>query len=305
MLTSIKLWNEPNNASHWDLELDPDWALFSDMLRSGVRGIRRHTDVPVVLGGVSPIDRAFLGLLERRGALEGVDVIGVHGFPLDWNLWPMEEWPARIHAVREQFRRPVWVTETGVSSFASQEKAAWGMRRLIPLLRGERVFWYTLLDLPREREATTRHKEGEASGYFRHFHFGLLTHDGRPKPALRAFDASMGICQWFQYRDERSLEIAVRWLERLGVREVRTGLSWAESHMEGGWEWFDTIMSALESFAVCATLCFTPPSIGRRPHHTSAPRDLTEFGRFAAQVAERYAPEPSTAAGLDEGRAPA
>lgn len=291
MLKSIKIWNEPNNASHWDLELDRRWTMFSELLQHGVAGIRRHSELPVVLGGTSPIDPGFIRLLEGRGALEGVDVLAVHGFPLDWNLWPLEEWPGRIAAIREEFGRPVWVTETGASSFVSETKAAWGVRRLRQVLRGETVFWYTLLDLVPDAEATTRHKEAEGSGYHRHFHFGLLRHDGTPKAALREFDPEFGICQWFQYGDERSLELAVKWLERLGVREVRTGISWAESHLDGGWDWFDTIMSALEPFDVCATLCFTPPSRGVRPHHTSPPREPAEFEEFAARVARRYAPE--------------
>ncbi|MBW3553466.1 MAG: beta-xylosidase [Gemmatimonadetes bacterium] len=292
MLTSIKIWNEPNNDSHWDLDLDPGWTLFSDLLRSGVQGIRRHSDLPVVLGGMSPIDARFLRVLDGLGALDAVDVLAVHGFPLDWNLWPVEEWPEQITRIRSEFGRPVWVTETGVSTFATGAKAAWGMRRLKEALAGEKVYWYTLLDLEPAAEATTRHKQAEGSGYWRHFHFGLLTHDGAPKPTLREYDASLGICQWFQFQDERSLELAVRWMERLGVREIRTGLSWAESHIPGAWEWFDTIMAALEPFDVCATLCFTPPSIGVRHHHTSPPRDMEVFEEFAARVAERYAAEP-------------
>ena len=292
MLTSIKIWNEPNNASHWDLDLDPRWQLFSEMLRSGARGVRQHSELPIVLGGMSPIDRRFLRVLEGHGALADVDVLAVHGFPMDWNLWPVEEWPEHIAGIREEFDRPVWVTETGVSTFTSGEKGAWGMRRMKSVLAGEKVYWYTLLDLEPAVEATTRHKQAEGSGYWRHFHFGLLTQDGVPKPTLREYDPSLGICQWFQFMDERSLETAVRWMERLGVREVRTGLSWAESHMGGAWAWFDTIMSALEPFDVCATLCFTPPSIGVRYHHTSPPQDVEAFGAFAARVTERYAADP-------------
>ncbi len=301
MLTSVKIWNEPNNVSHWDRDLDPGWSRFADLLGCGVAGVRRHApSLPIVLGGMSPIDAGFLRALDARGALEGVDVLAVHGFPLDWNLWPLEEWPAKIAAIREEFGRPVWVTETGASSFTSEEKAAWGVRRLSEVLRGETVHWYTLLDLVPEVEATTRHKAAEGSGYFRHFHFGLLRHDGTPKAALRAFDPAFGICQWFQFGDERSLELAVRWLERLGVRRVRTGLSWSESVQEGGWAWLDTIMEALEPFEVCATLCFTPGSAGLRPHHTSPPRDPDLFGAFAAKVVRRYAAaEPAVDDGPD------
>ena len=29
---AIMIWNEPNNKSHWDFELDPDWQIFSKMV---------------------------------------------------------------------------------------------------------------------------------------------------------------------------------------------------------------------------------------------------------------------------------
>jgi beta-xylosidase len=299
VITSFKLWNEPNNLSHWDFLLDPGWSIFAEMVKQSSSEIRRfRPDLPLVLGGVSPIDAQFLRRLADQGVLDHVDVLAVHGFPLDWNLWPIDEWPRRVRQLRREFRKPVWITETGVSSFASEEVAAWGLQRSRQVLDGEKVFWYTLLDLAPEREATTRHKEAEGSSYFRHFHFGLLRADGTPKPGLHRFPPEFGICQWFHYQDERTLELAVRWLERLGIREVRTGLSWAESHLPGADRWFDTLMSALEPFNVCATLCFTPPSRGIRPDHTSPPAEVSEFAYFAGRMAERYAgPAPAAAAG--------
>ncbi len=290
MITSVKIWNEPNNLSHWDFLLDPGWSIFADLVRSSTATIRRlRPDLPIVLGGMSPIDPVFLRRLDERGALDEVDVLAVHGFPLDWNLWPLEEWPDHLDRIRREFHRPVWVTETGVSSFASEETAAWGLRRSREVLQGERVFWYTLLDLSPEREATTRHKQAEGSSYWRHFHFGLLRHDGTPKKAIEQFSPELGICQWFHFGDERTLELAVRWFERLGVRHVRTGLSWAESHMPGAAAWFDTLMSALEPFDVCTTLCFTPPSRGLRACHTSPPLEVDEFAHFAEGIIGRYA----------------
>ena len=291
MITSFKIWNEPNNLSHWDFLLDPGWTIFADMLARAAAELRRsHPSLPIVLGGMSPIDPGFLRQLDSRGALQDVDVVAVHGFPFDWNLWPVEEWPLRLAQLRAEFGRPVWVTETGVSSFASEATAAWGLRRTREVLRGEKVYWYTLLDLAPEREATTRHKQAEGSSYWRHFHFGLLRHDGTPKLALEEFDPELGLCQWFHFRDYRTLELAVRWFERLGVREVRTGLSWAESHHPGATQWFDDLMSALAPFNVCATLCFTPPSRGVRDDHTSPPLDPAEFAGFAADMAGRDVP---------------
>jgi hypothetical protein len=295
VITSIKIWNEPNNLSHWDFLLDPGWSAFAKMVRYASGAIREtRPDIPVVLGGMSPIDPGFLRQVATHGVLDHVDVLAVHGFPYDWNLWPLEEWPSRLEELRQEFGKPV--TETGVSSFASEDVAAWGLRRSLEVLGGEKVYWYTLIDLGPDREATTRHKQAEGSSYWRHFHFGLLRHDGTPKKSLESFSPEFGICQWFHYQDERTLELAVRWFERLGVRHVRTGLSWAESHQPGAEKWFDTIMSALAPFDVCATLCFTPPSRGVRACHTSPPLDAGEFAYFARTVVERHSAPPVPAA---------
>jgi hypothetical protein len=290
VITSIKIWNEPNNLSHWDFLMDPGWKAFAQLVNYSASAIREvHPDLPIILGGMSPIDPSFLEQMENQGALENVDIVAIHGFPYDWNLWPPEEWPERIEQLRQRFSKPIWITETGVSSFASETIAAWGLRRSLEILKNEKVYWYTLLDLGPEREATTRHKQAEGSSYWRHFHFGLLQHDGTPKKSLEEFSPEFGVCQWFHYGDERTLELATRWFERLGVRHVRTGLSWAESHQPGAQQWFDTVMSALEPYDVCATLCFTPPSRGIRTCHTSPPKDAGEFAYFAQKIVERYA----------------
>ncbi len=30
MIEAAKIWNEPNNKSHWDILIDPDWAMFAE-----------------------------------------------------------------------------------------------------------------------------------------------------------------------------------------------------------------------------------------------------------------------------------
>ncbi len=291
MVDAVMLWNEPNNVSHWDRELDPDWSIFAAMAGDAAATIREAAPrMPIVLGGISPIDPPFIRLLAQHGLLRWLDVLAVHGFPFDWNLWHAEEWPRKLAELRDEFHLPVWITETGVSSWASEHNMTWGLRRSAPLLQraAERVYWYTLYDLAPEREATTRHGTAEGSSYWRHFHFGLLRADGSPKPALEHFDPRLGICQWVHFQDEARLEGTAEWLRRLGVRRVRTGLSWAEWHMPGAEAWFDRIVETLAPFELMITLCFTPPSLGLRPHHTSPPRDIGEFARFAGWVAERY-----------------
>jgi beta-xylosidase len=70
---------------------------------------------------MSPIDPAWVQKVEGHGALDAVDVVAVHGFPLDWNLWQIHEWPARIAEIEAVTTKPVWVTEVGVGSFGAEE----------------------------------------------------------------------------------------------------------------------------------------------------------------------------------------
>ena len=268
------------------------------MTETAARAIRKLApDLPLVLGGISPIDPEFISLLRGYGLLEHLDAIGVHGFPLDWNHWQLNDWPKKLDEMRAVTDLPIWVTEVGVSTFGADEVQVFGLQRTAELLlgRAEKIFWYSLFDLPKKWEATTRHKEAEGSSYYRHFYLGLIREDGTPKPALDYFPPELGICQWFHFEDHR-LNDAVHWLRRMGVKELRTGISWADWYRPGARDWFDRQMRALDEFSTTITLCFTPPSRGIHPHHTSPPIELAEFAQFAREVVQRYVvdwPQPT------------
>lgn len=295
MIEAAMLWNEPNNVSHWDfVDVDPGWRLFSDMVIQASRAIAaENSTLTRVLGGISPIDPMFLQHMGAQGVLAAVDAVAVHGFPLDWNHWNINEWPHKLGEIRAVTPLPLWVSEVGVSTFGADEVQEFGLRRTAELLRGraQRIHWYSLFDLPKAWPATTRHREAEGSSYYRHFHMGLIREDGTPKAAARLFPEftpDFGICQWFHFEDHR-LDDAVNWMRCLGVRHLRTGLSWADSLRPGGEQWLDRLMSALDEFDVTVTFCFTPESRGVRPHHTSAPREIAEFAEFCARMTRRYA----------------
>ena len=301
MIEAAMIWNEPNNKSHWDPEIDPDWSRFGEMVKlAGAAISDANPDLPRVLGGMSPIDPAFVNRLTGYGALDAVDVVAVHGFPLDWNLWSIHDWPAKLEEIRAATDKPIWVSEVGVSTFGAEEVQVFGLKRTAELLIGRtpRIHWYSLYDLPRAWEATTRHKEAEGSSYYRHFYMGLLREDGSPKPALEEYAKvadRMGLCQWFHFEDHR-LDDAVGWMKRLGVRHLRTGLSWADYYRPDALAWFDRQMEALADFDVTVTFCFTPEHKGIAPHHTSAPVDPREFADFCAEMIARYAPARASAA---------
>jgi beta-xylosidase len=294
MVEAVMFWNEPNNASHWDFELDPDWRIFARMAK--LAGVAMVTEAPHLLrvfGGISPIDPNFITNMLGKGALDHMDVIAVHGFPLDWNHWTIHEWPEKLKEIQAVTDLPIWVSEVGISSFGAEEVQEFGLRRTAELLIGRtrRIHWYSLYDLPRTWSATTRHREAEGSSYYRHFYMGLLREDGTPKLALPLFTKytpDLGLCQWFHFEDPR-LDDAVRWMRKLGVRYLRTGLSWADSLRPGAEAWFDRQMKALEDFQVTLTFCFTPESRGLRPHHTSPPQRIEEYAEFCVRMARRYA----------------
>src|SRR3981189_1614962 len=118
MIEAAMIWNEPNNKSHWEIEFDPGWLMFGDMAKRAAAAIAAEAPgLTRVLGGISPIDPAFIRNMERQGLLALLDAVALHGFPLDWNLWKLDEWPNKIAEIQSVTDLPVWVSEVGVSSF--------------------------------------------------------------------------------------------------------------------------------------------------------------------------------------------
>ncbi|HEX7062849.1 MAG TPA: sugar phosphate nucleotidyltransferase, partial [Woeseiaceae bacterium] len=292
---AVMFWNEPNNKSHWDFLIDTEWKAFSDMVILASAAVcAENPDLTQVLGGMSPIDPLFVERMANQGVLGNMDVVAVHGFPLDWNHWKLDEWPAQLEEIRAVTDLPIWVSEVGASTFGAEELGVFGLERMAELLIGRvpRIHWYSLYDLPKAWPATTRHREAEGSSYYRHFYMGLLREDGSPKPAADLFPRytpEIGICQWFNFEDHR-LDDAVAWMKRLGVTYLRTGLSWADSFRPNADAWFDRQMEALADFHVTLTFCFTPEHRGVEPHHTSPPLVPEEYAEFCTRMVRRYAP---------------
>lgn len=293
MIEAVMFWNEPNNISHWDFQIDNDWVRYAEMVKAAGKAVRDECpDVLRVLGGISPIDPNFIKNMGTKGVLDFVDVVAVHGFPLDWNHWSINEWPDRLEEIKAVTKLPVWVSEVGVSTFGAEEVQEFGLKRTARMLEGrtERIHWYSLYDLPRAWPATTRHREAEGSSYYRHFYMGLIREDGTPKLALKHFSEfapALGISQWLHFEDHR-LDDMARWLKKLGVKHLRTGLSWADSFRPGALAWFDRQMKAFEPFDLTVTFCFTPESRGIKPHHTSPPERIEEFADFCLAMLRRY-----------------
>ena len=294
MIEAAKFWNEPNNISHWDFGIDTEWRTYSEMVKLAAQAVKAEKpEIIRVLGGISPIDPLFIQRLHSFGTLTDLNAIAVHGFPLDWNHWHINEWPNKIAEIAAVNSLPVWITEVGVSTFGAEEVQEFGLKRTAELLLGrvERMHWYTLFDLPKAWTAVSRNGAAEGASYYRHFYMGLLHEDGTPKLAIKQFHdytPEMGICQWFRFEDYR-LDAAVDWLKKLGVKRLRTGLHWADFMRPNALNWFDRMMKALDAFDLTITFCFTPDAKGIQPHHTSPPQHIEEYADFCAQMMRRYA----------------
>lgn len=190
----VELWNEPNNFRKWDFRrFDPQWAKFAAMIRPAAAQVRRDGKQSV-LGGMIPVDRTWLDLLDGYGALDEIEVVAIHGFPEMW--WPDHpnwEWYEHWKGWKDKVDllapacgdRPIWITETGLATWdLDGQQEAWFERQVRMLDQAsrapvERVYWYSLIDLDPAREAIEGFHVDENE-----YHMGLVTWNGAKKDAF-------------------------------------------------------------------------------------------------------------------------
>ncbi|TDK34309.1 NAD-dependent epimerase/dehydratase family protein [Rhizobium deserti] len=182
----IELWNEPNNLLDWDWREDGDFLLFCEMVGGAAHWAKQRGYKPV-LGGPCPFDPYWLNLMGERGVLNVVDAVGFHGFP---GTWDSEEgtwggWDMHLGEMRRILDRfnpasEIWITETGYSTWRSDEMEQ--ARRFMKALSvpAERMYWYSWQDVAPDVPV----QEGL---WFdpRHYHLGAVTHDNQPKLLAR------------------------------------------------------------------------------------------------------------------------
>jgi CDP-paratose 2-epimerase len=186
--TTMELWNEPNNQIKWDQDHDPEWRRFAEMV-AWAAGAIACAGKRVVLGGMSPIDGGWLDQLRLHDehVLRNVEIIGVHAFPGQWNerdeVWG--GWQAVFEHLRAHVDgRAIWITEVGRSTPSRAEERE-QVDRLLDLAKHaagvERIYWYSLLDLPSHYDEL----EFLVGGYREPLEhsLGLVAADGRKKPA--------------------------------------------------------------------------------------------------------------------------
>jgi hypothetical protein len=194
----IEIWNEPNAPYFWAPTPDP--YAYSRLLAKSYRAVKRVRPRMPVVGGVtssgSPgpvpghIDAPdFVSALRAYHALRHMDVLSLHAYAEqgDTSGQSAVENAEAVRAALGDRRKPIWITETGVTttgSHAMSEQAqALTLLRITELLPAipsvKMVLIHTLVEPPR---GLLSPETG----------FGIVRPGLRPKPAYCALSASMG-----------------------------------------------------------------------------------------------------------------
>jgi hypothetical protein len=188
-----EIWNEPDLAGSV-VDGQPctggSWCgtphEYAHLLASAAATIRQQkSSATVVLGGLAnvlPADTNFLREILSDTAYPAARYFDIANFHFYLDPGAAASSVNRLRDILQSSgatARPTWVTETGSSSFGSEDSQADYLGRVMPALTGagaERVFWWRLFD-PIQKVGACGNSP-PAPG------FGLLRADFTPKPAL-------------------------------------------------------------------------------------------------------------------------
>jgi hypothetical protein len=180
------LWNEPNIPNFWSPEPNPD--LYYKLVEAAYPRMKEADPeaqmATLVLAPVAGWDREFTDRFFRLGGMEFTDIFDYHFYR---HSGPEEDVPvelAEIRALMHKYgeEKPIWITESGVSSNLEgvedfEKQASLAIRHhLVSLAHGvDRFFYFDLQnwydDRPEEWDST----------------LGLVTAAGEPKPSYYAY----------------------------------------------------------------------------------------------------------------------
>ncbi|HEY0866454.1 MAG TPA: NAD-dependent epimerase/dehydratase family protein [Fimbriimonas sp.] len=102
----------------------------------------------------------------------------------------------------------------------------------------------------------------------------------RPSP-----EPEVGLLQWFHIGENDLVEQVLEDLSRLGVRHLRTGVSWADYLRPEGEPWYTWLLARLaKEVEVVPSFLYTPPSMGIAPRTSAYPRDPKWYADFIDHV---------------------
>jgi CDP-paratose 2-epimerase len=99
----------------------------------------------------------------------------------------------------------------------------------------------------------------------------------------------LGILEWLRPGEEERVERLLVDLRTIGVTELRSGISWADWHTEGGERWYAWLLPRLaREVNVLPCFHYTPPCLGIAPSQCSPPRDPKQYADFLDVFITRF-----------------
>jgi CDP-paratose 2-epimerase len=100
----------------------------------------------------------------------------------------------------------------------------------------------------------------------------------------------LGVCQWFHFEAYDDVLTTIEILRELGVKHLRTGISWADFLRPNGKRWYDWQMKILHeaSFHILLSVWHAPPSLSEGGTCASPPRCLRDYADFIDQLLTLY-----------------
>jgi CDP-paratose 2-epimerase len=205
----LELWTAPSELRKWDVELDPEWWVFAQMISSAAYRAKQRGK-RVVLGSTSPFDPHWVRLIGERNVMRSVDAVGIHG-PFVTHETSFAGFGGLVAKVRDVLSRyessaEVWITGTGYSTQHHDERRQ--LSAFVDALDApvQRMYWYAMRDDAAKLEDPV---EGETSVAPAEQHFGLTCADGTKKLIYRLWEAG-GL---------DALRETLRWGERTRQRQ--------------------------------------------------------------------------------------
>jgi CDP-paratose 2-epimerase len=100
---------------------------------------------------------------------------------------------------------------------------------------------------------------------------------------------AFGFAEWFRPGEYERTEQAMEAIAATGARHLRTHLSWAEYHKDGGEAWYDWLLPKLGArFDLLPCIHYTPPSLSRTGTASGAPNRLQDYADFVDHALTRY-----------------
>lgn len=199
-----EVWNEPNDTGFLP---GADPGVYANILKAANAGFKAGSPTtPVVFGGASYVDAAWVDRALAAGAAGNYDIMGIHPYqgvadeapeaPDNGTIWRLNHLPALINTMAKygEGAKQIWFTEFGWRAHVtltsdgnwqrgvSPATQADYLARTITLVRTTyptvtRLYWY------KDRADSANPNEAQ---------YGLIYPDGTPAPALKNLPAALG-----------------------------------------------------------------------------------------------------------------